>query len=139
MTVLAGILLLLISTEVIGEVCIDNIIKRKIISDLEFIETLQEIQRSSLQNVCYSLLFDFNAIIELSLNQTFTVSSNVSLQGNNTTVKCNRPFPYNYSGIINVNNVENFVITGLSFIGCPSTFIRFENVSNITILGSNFR
>jgi len=139
MTVLVGILLLLLSAEVISDVCNGNIIKRKIISDSKLIETLQEIQISPVQNVCYSLLFNFNTVIVLNLNQTFTISSNVSLQGSNTTLKCNMSSSFNYSGIINVNNVENFVINGLSFIACPSTFIRFENVSNIKILECNFR
>lgn len=137
MTALVGLLLLL-ATEVICEVCYENVIERKIASDLEFIMALQEIQRSSQQNVCYSLLFDFNSTIELNLNQSFSVSSNVSFQGNNTTIKCNIS-PYNYTGIINVNNVESFSITGIAFTTCPSTFIRFENVSDIAILGCSFR
>ena len=138
---LAKSLLLLLATEVICEVCNENVIKMKIVSDLELIQALQEIQGSLLQNVCYSLLFDFNATIELDLNQTFTIASNVSLQGSSTTIKCNISPSYNdyYAGIINVSNAENFVINGVSFTTCPSTFIRFENVSSITILECSFR
>lgn len=139
MTTFVGTLLLLLATEVVCEVCNENVIERTIASDSELIEALQEIQTSSLQNVCYSLLFNFNTIIELNVNQAFSISSNVSLQGSNTTIKCNISASYNYSGIINVNNVENFSITGVSFIACPSTFVRFENVSNITILECSFR
>ena len=138
MTTLTGSLLLLLLTEVICEVCnVDNIIERIISSEAEMISTLQEIQRSSLQNVCYSLLFDSNATIELNLNQTFTISSNVSLQGSNTTIMCNIS-SYNHAGIINVNNVKHFSITGISFITCPSTFVRFENVSDTTIAECHF-
>lgn len=139
MTTLAGGLLLLLVTDVICGVCNENTIERRIASEVEMIRTLQEIQRSSLQNVCYSLLFDFNATIELNLNQTFTISSNVSLQGSNTTVKCNTfSHNYNHTGIISVNNVKHFSITGVSFITCPSTLVRFENVSDTTIMECHF-
>ena len=138
---LAKGLLLLLATAVVCEVCNENIIKVKIASDLELIQALQEIQGSLLQNVCYSLLFDFNATIELDLNQTFTIASSVSLQGSSTTIKCNISPSYNnyYAGIINVNNTESFVINGVSFTTCPSTFIRFENVSSISVLDCSFR
>ena len=139
MTTLTGSLLLLLSvTDVICEICNENIIERMIASEVEMIGALQEIQRSSLQNVCYSLLFDFDATIELNLNQTFTISSNVSLQGSNTTIKCNNFSSYNHTGIISVNNVKHFSITGISFSKCPSTFVRFENVSDTTIMESHF-
>ena len=140
MTTLVGALLILLTTEVICEVCDENVIKRRITSDFELIEVLQEMQMSSLQNVCYSLLFDANAIVELTFNQTFTISTNASLQGNNTTIKCNiSASSYSYAGIISVNNVEKFRISGMAFMACPSTFVRFENVSDITILQSSFR
>ena len=138
MTALVGTLLLLLAT-IVCEVCNENIVERKIASGLELIETLQEIQNSSLQNIYYSLLFDFNTTIELNIHQTFSISSNVSLQGSNTTIKCNVSASYKYAGIINVNNVENFTIIGISFIACPSTFVRFENISDITILECSFR
>ena len=139
MTTLVGALLLLLTTEVMCEVCDENVINRRITSDYELIEALQEMQTSSLQNTCYSLLFDADAIMELTLNETFAISTNALLQGNNTTIKCNISASYNYAGIISVNNVEKFSITGMSFIACPSTFVRFENVSDITILQSSFR
>lgn len=135
-TLVGGLLLIL---ALICEACNENTIERKIVSDSELIETLQEIEGSLLQNVCYSLLFSPDAIIELNLNQTFSISSNVSLQGHNTTIKCTISSSYDYSGIISVNNAEKFDISDISFIACPSTFIRFENVSNITILRSEFR
>lgn len=136
---IAGSVLVLIATEVICEVCNEKIIERKIASDSEFIKVLKEIQKSSLQNVCYSVLFHFNAVIELNLDQSFNIPSDVLLQGNNTTIKCNISPPYNHAGIINVNNVENFIINGISFANCPSTFIRFENVSSISIFECSFR
>lgn len=139
MTTFVGALLLLLATEVICEVCDENVINRRITSDFELTEALQEMQTSSLQNTCYSLLFDADAVMELTLNQTFTISTNALLQGSNTTIKCNISASYNYAGIINVNNVEKFSITGMSFTTCPSTFVRFENVSDIAILQSSFR
>ena len=137
MTTLTGSLLLLLVTEVICEVCNENIIERKVASEVEMIRALQEIQTNPLQNVWYSVLFEFNTTIELNLNQTFIISSNVSLQGSDTTIKCNIS-SYNHSGIVNIKNVEHFSITGITFISCPSTFVRFENVSDTTIMECRF-
>ena len=137
MTTLTGTLLLLLVSEVVCEACNENTIERTISSEVEMIRALEEIQRSSLEDVCYSLLFNVNTTIELNLNQAFTISSDVSLQGSNTSIKCNNS-SYDYAGIINVNNVEHFSIAGISFISCPSTFIRFENVSNTTIVECHF-
>ena len=133
------VLLTLITTNrsALCELC-DNIVERNVDSSLKFINTLLEVQGSPLDNnSCYLVLFN-SGTLELSLSQTFNVSSNVILEGKNTTVKCDFS-SFNYQGIISVNNVQYFGIRSISLVSCPATFIRLENVSSVVISASSFR
>jgi len=135
--ILVLLVLITSSRSVLCEPC-DNIVVRNVDSSSEVINTLLEVQGSPLDNnSCYLVLFN-SGTMELFLNQTFNISSNVILEGRNTIVRCNFN-SYNYKGIISVNNAQYFGIRSIAFVSCPATFFRFENISSVAINTSSFR
>ena len=117
----------------------DDYVERNVGSSLEFTSMFLEVQHSPLvsQTSCYYILLS-SGTLDLSLSQTFNVSSNVVLEGRDTVVKCNFT-SFDHQGIISVSNVQYFGIRSVTVTSCPTTFVRFENVSSVAISASSFR
>ena len=123
------------SVGVDGNVCDDRIL---INSTAHFVQVIKEIQDSPSQKNGCVLEFGQNEF-ELDLTETLNVSTNMTLCGAGAVIMCNYPYRmFNYSAIIKVTNSHYFGISGITFLGCPSS-LHFENVTSISINNSHFR
>ena len=119
-----------------GNVCDDRIFK--INSTTHFVQVIKGIQDSSSQKNCSVLEFGQSSF-ELDLNETLNISTNMTLCGAGAIITCIYPYRmFNYSAIIRVTNTHYFGISGITFLGCPSS-LHFENVTSISINDSHFR
>ena len=100
-----------------GNVCDGRIFK--INSTAQFVQVIKEIQDSPSQNNCCILEFG-QSKLELDLTETLNVSTNMTLCGAGAVVTCSYPYS-NYSAIIRVTNTHYFGISGITFLGCPSS------------------
>lgn len=101
-------------------------------------QVIKEVQDSPSQSSCHILDFGQSSFV-LNFNETLKISTNMTLYGVGAVITCNYSFNmFNHSAIIMVNNVHYFGISGITFIGCPSS-LHFENVTHLSINDSYFR
>ena len=116
--------------------CDDRIYK--INSTARFVQVIKEIHDSPSQWNCSVLEFG-QSNFEFDLNESLNVSTNMTLCGAGAVITCSHPYRmFNYSAIIRVTNVHYFGISGITFLGCPSS-LHFENVTSLSISDSHFR
>lgn len=110
----------------------------KINSTMRFVQVIKEIQDSPSQKSCCTLEFG-QSKFELDLTKTLNVSTNMTLSGAGAVIACSYPYRvFKHSAIIRVTNTHYFGISGITFLGCPSS-LHFENVTSISINNSHFR
>jgi len=110
----------------------------KVNSIVNFMQVIKGLQDSPLQRNCYIVEFGKNNI-ELNVSETLNISTSMILHGMGAIVTCSYPpNQFDHSAIIRVNNVQYFGISGITFLGCPSS-LSFENVTSISINASHFR